>query len=113
MVEEIRLSQPRFLGEHDGPQERELKSRLVELFQCEGNISAAYLARVAYADDQKAVVALCLRAHRPNREVVGKVGQIFASTFVIHEHLDIMFLDGDQEGQLARCCRASWPMPQP
>jgi len=36
--------------------------------------------------------------------VVEKIGKIFASMFGSHEHLDIIFLDGQQEHELAKVC---------
>jgi SseB protein C-terminal domain len=112
MAEEVRISGVRFLKEHDGPPERELKGRLIELLQREETIRAAYLAQVVYAGNQTPVVALCLRADRPDRDVVGKVGEIFSSMFVARQHLDILFLDDGQEAQLAGCCRAFWSTPR-
>jgi hypothetical protein len=99
------------LREQDGPPERELKSRLIELFRREKGVRAAYLARVVYADDQENAVALCLRADRLGGNVIGKVGEIFAALFGAHEHLDTLFLDEAQEAELAKCCTPFWRSP--
>jgi hypothetical protein len=104
--EQFRVGLLRFIGEQDGPPERELKSRLAQLFSCEQSIWRAYLARVAYADLASNAVALCLRAPSdadPN--VVDKVGKVFASMFVHREHLDIVFINDVQESELTKCCR--------
>jgi hypothetical protein len=103
-IETIHISTLRFLGEHDGPPERELKSRLIQLFRCEREIRKGYLAVVAYQDSGTPVVALCLSADAPSPTVVTKVGQIFHSTFASHQHLDLVFLSESQEAELAMCC---------
>jgi SseB protein C-terminal domain len=113
MVQEHRVSGLRFLQEQDGPPERELKGRLIALFQQEEGIRAAYLVQVAYADDQENAVALCLRVDRPNHDAIGKIGQIFSTMFGAHEHLDILFLDDATEAQLEGCCSAFWSTPRP
>lgn len=103
--EEIQVPKLRFLGEQDGVPERELKDRLIKFFQVDQSILRAYLARVAYSDPSPLVVALCLRSEfGPDRVVVEKIGKIFASMFGSHEHLDIIFLDGQQEHELAKVC---------
>jgi hypothetical protein len=97
----------RFLGEQDGPPERELKKRLIRRFQNCPDVKTAYLANVTYGDQQAMNVALCLRADSGNEESVAKeVANIFASLFRRHEHLDIIFLSKEQEAALAGVCSA-------
>jgi hypothetical protein len=100
--DELRASQIRFLGEQDGPPERELKAKLAELLRCEEVIRRAYLACVAYHDYVTDNVALCLKGDQLDSHVVTKVGQVVGRLFGTHEHLGIVFLDGSQEAQLAR-----------
>jgi len=103
---ELGVSQLRFLGEQDGPPERELKGRLSEFFRRDQLVSVAYLALVAY-EDKSIAVALCLRSQGgPDRRVAEDIGRIFASMFGGHEHLDIVFLSKAQEGELMRVCQA-------
>jgi len=103
--EEFQVPQVRFLGEQDGPPERELKSRLAQFFQSDQSVTTAYLARVVYAGESFAI-ALCLRAQLgPDRGFAEKVGKIFASMFGGHEHLDIIFLSKMQEAELAIVCK--------
>ena len=102
--EEIQVPQLQFLGEQDGPPERELKSRLAEFFRRDQSVNTAYLARVAYGDTSLAVT-LCLRSQfGPDRGLAEKVGTIFASMFGGHEHLDI-FLSEAQEAELMKVCK--------
>ena len=104
-VEKIHVSELRFLCEQDGSPERELKSCLIQLFQDEGKIRKAYLARVAFDDSGTSAVVLCLCADSPSPTVVAKVDQIFGSMFGRGEHLDILFLSDEQEVELAKCCK--------
>jgi hypothetical protein len=100
-----RVQQILLIREQDGPPERELKRRLAELFRRDPSVKAAYLARVSYVEAGPLSVALCLRAQRgPDTSVTEKVGQIFASMFGHHEHLDIVFLSAAQEAELAKVC---------
>lgn len=103
--EEFQVPQLRFLGQQDGPPERELKCRLVQFFLSEETVNTAYLARVAYTAESVSV-ALCLRARfGPDRGLAQEVGRIFASMFGSHEHLDIIFLSDMQEAELAIVCK--------
>ena len=107
--EEFQVPQLRFLGEQDGPPERELKCALAQCFQNDQSVITAYLARVAYGGESFAV-ALCLRAQLgPDRGLAEKVGKIFASMFGGHEHLDIIFLNEMQEAELAKVCKPFFP----
>jgi hypothetical protein len=65
----------------------------------------AYLAQVAYGERSPMAVALCLRSQfGPDRGVAEKIGEIFASMFGGHEHLDIIFLDKEEESELSKVC---------
>jgi hypothetical protein len=104
-VEEIQVPQVHFLGEQDGPPERELKSRLTDLFQHQ-SVERGYLARVVYEGDGVIAVALCIRRQiGPDSGLAEKVGQIFAAMFGKDQRLDIIFLSGEQETELANTCR--------
>jgi hypothetical protein len=94
----------RFVGEQDGVPERELKERVAPLLVGSGAVERAYLARVAYGSSSPEVVALCLRATRPEDALLGEIGVVFASMFGRDQHLDMLFIDGDQDRELARVC---------
>jgi hypothetical protein len=69
--EELTVSVIRFLGEQDGPPERELKSRLADLFRDCAAVQRAYLSQVDYANGSGRHVALCiLSSSRIEREIV-------------------------------------------
>jgi len=94
----------RYIGEQDGVPEREFKERVVPLLDGSGVVERGYLARVAYDSASPEVVALCLRAQPPQDVLLRDVGAVFASMFGRDQHLDILFIDGDQEQELARVC---------
>lgn len=103
--QEIHVPQLRFIGDQDGPPERELKERLADFFRRDQSVKAAYLARISYGDPSRVSVALCLRTQfGPDRGMAEKVGRIFATMFGSHEHLDIIFPTIEQEAALAKVC---------
>lgn len=108
--DEMRVPQVQFVGEQDGPAEREFKQRLVERIGHDHRVVTAHLARVKYSDATPIVVALCLRVE-PGQEsdLARKVAQVFSSMFGRHEHLDILFLDPQQVTEVSKVCLAFIP----
>lgn len=102
--EEVCVPQVRFVGEQDGPPEQLLKDRLVELFRQDKTVSTAYLAKVDLGNGSIGVILGLRTTSGPNKQVVEKVGKIFASIFAGREHLDILFLSEAQEAQLKQVC---------
>ena len=96
-----------FLGEQDGPSERDLKDQLSALFKSASKVESAYLAVVGYEGGSDRSVALCLTGvtdeERP--EIAKAVGRVFASIFNAREHLDIMFPNMTQQVRLGEVCR--------
>lgn len=104
---EMQVAQLVFLGEQDGPPERELKEQLAKFFLSSSAVRSAYLARIAYGSNSAPVVALCLRNEFGQDQIlVESAGNIFASMFGRDEHMDIVFLDERQEAELSKVCRA-------
>jgi SseB protein C-terminal domain len=108
--EQLLARQVRFFGEQDGPPERLLKDRLADLFEREGTIQKAYLSRADFGHGTPATVVLGLRMEVGLRaQIARKIGQVFADIFGSIEHLDIVFVDGQLEGELAATCRPFYP----
>lgn len=104
---EFRTEQIVFVGQQDGPPERELKSRLVELFDGTPNVRAAYLAQVRYGDNVPIAIALCLCLNDVDgTDVVESASAIFAEMFGNDSRLDIVPIDKKQEVSLSRVCSA-------
>ena len=101
----LHVQQTVFLGEQSGEIEEELKRRLIELFQIDQSIVAAYLARVSYKDKLPPSVTLCLRTQPESQVgVAAQIGNVFGSMFSSKEHMDIIFLDREQEFNVSKVC---------
>jgi hypothetical protein len=103
----FRVSRVKYLGEQDGPAEREFKGQLRMLLSRKSMIYRAYLARVAYGQTDREAVALCLRAETgsDDRLIAEEAVKIFASMFNVREQLDVLFLNPHEEIELAKVCR--------
>jgi hypothetical protein len=104
----LTVPQVQFLCEQSGPTETTLKARLSQLFSSSGLIRSAYLVRAIYEEGGPTSVVLALRTSTDRAEpiLVGPVGGAFASIFGAHEHLDILFVDQDQEKAIRGVCPA-------
>ena len=108
--EDVRVSKVYFVAEQDGTPERELKNKLVMLFNRAAWVNVAYLARVTYENAGPMHVALCVRGQPGQNRVFGqRVGEIFASVFKSHEHIDVIWIAPEQEILLAKVCRPFYP----
>jgi hypothetical protein len=101
--EELDVGDVKFLGEQDGPPERDLKSELIPLF---GEIGASYLAKVQYSTGEQSV-ALCLASveEAAHDYIVAEVGEVFHRMFGAACHLDILFLRPDQVLLVEQVCK--------
>jgi len=94
-----------FVVEQDGIPEREFKTRLATFFGTVAWVRVAYLAGVTYEAAGPMHIALCVRGQPgQNRIFAERVGQIFASIFGSHEHIDIIWITPDQT-RLAQVCQ--------
>ena len=92
-----------FVGEQDGPPEREFKSVLCRAFKSRPEVSRAYLCRVRY--DRAATHAVVLAISAPeDPSLADQVGQVFWQMFGRGVPLDIMFVESDMELRLAKVC---------
>ena len=95
----------KFIAEQDGPPERELKARFVELLRQQPRVERAYLALAEHNDGTGAHVILALRCScGEDASLIGNLADVFSSMFGAHEHLDIMFIQEDEERQLQAIC---------
>lgn len=102
-LEQFQAAEIRFLGEQDGPPERQLKAVLHDLFRNRRNVERAYLAIVSYPHTTTPAVALCLRTKfGADPGLVREIGEVFEPIFASRVPLDIMFLNGGQENDLAK-----------
>ena len=101
--EERREPVIRFVGEQDGPPERQLKETLSTVFRGR-DVARAYLARVTYEDPSNPAVALCISGP-DDPELVKLIQECFVQLFNRSVFLDIMFLSDVQEAEARTVCR--------
>jgi hypothetical protein len=96
-----------FLGEQDGPAERELKTLLRVECRRFPSIQRAYLARMGFTPDAPISVGLCIApSSAEDPAIVEAVQRAFSSLFASDAHLDIVFVDAEQERDLQRVCQS-------
>lgn len=104
-TEEIHAQKILFLSEQDGPSEQLLKEKLIDYFNGNKAVNTAYLVRMSIGNEGSASVALGLSVQfGPDKDMVDKISQIFASIFNAKEHLDVLFLTSSQEVELKKVC---------
>ena len=103
MPQELDVGEVSFVGEQDGPPERELKAELIPLLS---EARAGYLARVQYTSGERSV-ALCLAStpEAVQADLSNKISALFHQMFGRNSHLDILFLRPDQEREVQQVCK--------
>jgi hypothetical protein len=95
----------KFIGEQDGPSERDLKARFVEILREQRVVERAYLALADHGDGTGVHITLAIKSSGvEDLSLVRKLQGIFSAMFNSHEHLDMMFIREDQEHQLREVC---------
>lgn len=94
-----------FLGDLEGAREEAFKKQTASLFHQCGNVKVAYLARL-FGQNVPTTAALCL-VTKPNFEktMIQAVGKIFAELFDLQESFNVVFLNSDQDADLAKVCK--------
>jgi hypothetical protein len=96
-----------FIGEQDGPAERDLKGRLTRVFEKQEVINLAYLATIQYSDEDTRSVALCLRclSAAAAETAACAASDVFFKMFGKGQRLDIIVLDDDAWRELRAVCK--------
>jgi hypothetical protein len=92
----------RFIGEQDGPAERELKDALRTLFADTPSIERAYLVHVDYGNPDVYEVALCIQGPDDDEHLVRRISEAFAKLFGFEQHLDTLFLTPARQREIAQ-----------
>jgi hypothetical protein len=96
-----------FLGEQVGTPEASLKRALVSAFRRFPSVERAYLARLGFGPSRSPSVALCISPVRASsRALLDEVELVFAAQFAADAHLDVLFVDAQQESELRQVCSA-------
>lgn len=95
-----------FLFEQDGEVERDFKVALLPILTKYKKPIRAYLARVKYSENDDILnVALCFRTEGGLDEyILTNAVQLFKSMFGNREHLDVIFINQNQEKSLRIVC---------
>jgi hypothetical protein len=95
----------RFLREQDGPNERLLKERLLDLFRQHEYVRKGYLVLVGFGHGSRSEVVLGLRTNSGDEhEIVDRVAAVFAAMCKTGDHLDVIFLTETQDAQITNVC---------
>jgi len=101
-LEKFHVRNMTFLGEQDGPIEREFKRRLLDCFATSTTLHKAYLVRARYDDSTKVNVVLALDAN-PGGQVVlrDRAYKVFREMFSSEVWLDVLFPNEEQEQRIS------------
>jgi type III secretion system (T3SS) SseB-like protein len=107
---ELPVADLRFLCEQDGEPERRLKAQVASLLERHAEIERAYLVQMINGGETS--VSLCLRSSLQVDDpiIVREIAKIFAGNFSSREHLDILFLNEEQEAELVTACASFYPL---
>lgn len=87
-----------FVCEQDSVPEREFKNALIPLLREHDKPVRAYLVQTRYVDNMELNVALCFRTEeKEDTYLLNESIKIFKVMFGTKEHVDIIFLDPNQE----------------
>jgi hypothetical protein len=104
-IQRIQIDNISYIGEQDGPYERRLKEQLVEIFKSNFNIQRVYLARVKSDSESGFGVVLALRTTvTEKKQLVDKIGEVFALIFSATDYLDTIFIDDREEMKVKNVC---------
>jgi hypothetical protein len=108
-LQPLHVQQVTFVSEQDGTSERQLKSRLSDLF--DGTpIEQAFLARVDFGGPGGPEVALCIAgpAELP-KELLEKIAGVYGAVFVGRDPMDVLLLSASQRKQIRKICQPFFP----
>lgn len=104
LVTEIRATKLEFLGEQDGPIERDLKARWLPILSANADISRAFLARATYQDGALHVVLGLCSKKQADLALINALRIPYAALMHKDCPLDMSFLNKEQECQLEKVC---------
>ncbi len=112
---QIVVPKVQFLGEQDGPSERELKLKLEAVLGKEPTVESAYLARVAYGDDSlpnSVALGVVATDNRRHGKIADAVGKVFHHMWIKSQYLDVVFLSPEKQKEIAAVCKTFYSKSQ-
>lgn len=105
-MEELSANEINFVGQQDGDVERGFTTRVAHLLNQSGQGEVGYLCRVHYGDPNDISIAVCIATSgKPNSTTLDGIASIFRDMFGTHEHLDMLFVNEEQESRLRAVCK--------
>lgn len=92
------------IGEQDGEIEQLIKQKFSQVFAKSTQPVRAYLVRVQYPHNHSIGVALCIRTTKEDTHLVEQCAQQFSTVFAANQHLDILFINDEQEQTIGTQC---------
>lgn len=105
-MQELDAIKIHFLNQQDGEIEKQFLSNVSKVFRkYPAFVTSAYLCRIHYGDPNSQSVALCMTSqHGHPREILEEASRVFREMFGPHEHLDMLFLTGEQVTKIQAVC---------
>ena len=112
---QIVVPKVQFLGEQDGPPERELKLKLQAVLAKEPSVESAYLARVAYGDDSLpngVALGVVATDNRRDEKIATAILKVFGQMYNKSQYLDVVFLSPEKQKEIAAVCKTFYSKSQ-
>lgn len=94
-----------FIAEQDGEVEFEFKSALISIFSTANIPLRSYLVLGKWQPNELSQPILCLRVPGDeDLQLLDKCSAIFNNLFAENQHLDIVFINSEQEQRLRKLC---------
>ena len=104
-MQELNAGGIHFIGQQDGDIEREFLAKISNVLENASAALSAYLCRVHYGNPNDINVALCIASSKgESRALIESLSAIFREMFGSQEHLDMLFLNEEQEQQIRSVC---------
>jgi hypothetical protein len=97
--------------EQDGEIEQMIKQKFSQLFAAYVEPIRAYLVRVQYTHNHAIGVALCIKTTKEDINLIEQCAQQFSAIFAANQHLDILFINEQQEQIIRKQCGAFYSSP--
>jgi hypothetical protein len=104
LVTEVQTPTVRFVGEQDGPIERDLKAKWLLILANSPQIRRAFLVRATYADQTQHVILALASTGGPDLTLVEALRVPYAALFSRDCPLDMTFVGASQQSDIEKVC---------
>ena len=110
-METLSASSLRFLAEQNGSFESTVKAKIAAVLPAHQEIQRAYLVSVLYPDSTTGVVLGLVSSQSPSPAILSDIQDVFAATAPSNLSLDILFLNAQQQKQVAAVAKPFYVGP--